>query len=146
MKVVCMYVKAIGLRSFISFFGQVWWDSSHHVRTHEKNPGDTVRWLSTIKAFSVKHFLSLIRSQHSVHHLEKVWWVSWYTGGSSACTWKLSLHLFSWPNWWLPLGLCGWIYQALFLNWDDRWKIKFFKDIDFIRYILWELCMLHKGC
>ena len=121
-------------------------DNSHHVWTHEKHSGDAVCWLGTIKAFSLKHFLSLIRSQHSVDHLEMVWWVSWYPRGSSACTWKSSSHLFSWPNWWLLLGLRGWIYQALFLNWGDRWKIKFFEYIDFIRYVLRELCILHKGC
>ena len=36
--------------------GQVWWDNSHHVRTHEKNSGHVVCWLDTIiqiKAFFV---------------------------------------------------------------------------------------------
>ena len=42
-------------------------------RTHEKNSGDAVHRLGTIKAFSLKHFLCPIRSQHSVDHLEMVW-------------------------------------------------------------------------
>ena len=33
-------------------------------RTHEKNSGDAVHRLGTIKAFSLKHFLCPIRSQH----------------------------------------------------------------------------------
>ena len=63
---VCMYVEAIGLRSFISFFGQVWWDSSRRVRTHEKNSKYVVRPWGAIHNI----FLCPIRSQHS---LDRAW-------------------------------------------------------------------------
>ena len=50
---VCKYVEAIGLRSFIRFFVQVWWDCSRRVRTHEKNSKYSVRRWGTITIHNI---------------------------------------------------------------------------------------------
>ena len=81
---------------------QLWRDNSRRVQAHEKNSGETVRWLGN----NTKHFLCSIRSQHSLDRLEMVQWES-VPRGSSISAWKLSLCLFSRPDW-LPLGLQGW--------------------------------------
>ena len=83
---VCMYVEAIGLRSFIRFFGQVWWDSSRRVRTHEKNSKYAVRRWGTIHNI----FLCPIRSQHS---LDRAWklYVASFVPTRLTVPWSLGL-------------------------------------------------------
>ena len=82
---------------------QLWRDNSCRVWTYEKNSGETV---VPIGHNNTKHFLSPIRSHHSLDRLEMVRWES-VPRGFSACAWKLSSRLFSRPDW-LPLGLRGW--------------------------------------
>ena len=76
--------------------------NSHHVRTHKKNSGDAVRRLGTIiqSIFCAQSGASICLSESIPR-------------GSSAHAWKLSLRLFSQPDW-LPLGLQGW-FRARFL-------------------------------
>ena len=61
----------IAPQTFFRLIGS--WDNSRCVRTHEKNSGETVRWLGTI---NTKHFLCPIRSQRPLEFLEIVWWES----------------------------------------------------------------------
>ena len=76
--------------------GQLWTNSRKELR----------RCCSPIGHNNTKHFLCPIRSQHSLDRLEMVQWES-VPRGSSISAWKLSLCLFSRPDW-LPLGLQGW--------------------------------------
>ena len=98
-------LKVSWLRAFLWCMSQTSrdWSNSRHVRTHEKNSGETVRRLGTI----IIHFLCPIRSQHPLKCLEIVRWVS-VPRGSFAHTWKLSSRPFSRPDW-LPVGLRGWV-------------------------------------
>ena len=92
-----------------------WSDERFQARAEEPLGTDSHRNISKrsseywllIEHNNTKHFLCPIRSQsqNSLDRLEIVWWES-LPRGSSARAWKLSLRLFSQPDW-LPLGLRG---------------------------------------
>ena len=72
---------------------------------------DLEKHLTTVGYNTRKHYLCPIRSQHSLDHLEMVWWES-VPRGSSPHAWKLSSRLFSRP-YWLPLGQRAWVFEGL---------------------------------
>jgi len=93
---------------FGEWTGQVWWDNSRHIQTHEKSAAETVHRLGTIIQII---FYAQSRASIRLIRLEMVQWES-VPRGSSARAWKLSSRLFSRPDW-LHLGLWGWGYSEL---------------------------------
>ena len=97
--------------------------NSRHVRTHKENSGDVVHRLGTI-------IQSIFCAQSGASIRMTVWkWSreSRYPGGTSACAWKLSSRLFSWPDW-LPLGLRG-CKKPIFNNFQRNFCLIFCKFI-----------------
>ena len=114
--------------------GQLWQDNSRRLGTHEKNVGETVCRLGTIK-----HFLCPIRSRYLLEFSEIVWWES-LPRGSSALTWIENFRPAFFPDptdcpWvsedrtWLDLHflnqqhkICLWLYFQTV----DLWKTFFY--------------------